>query len=237
MISKATNDLFNADFTNGEVILIDKDAGISSFGIVRKLRRILGVKKIGHAGTLDPLATGLMILCTGKKTKEISTFQDQYKVYSGIISIGKRTASMDSETEVIEEKDFSNVSFDDIESVRKTFLGKIMQLPPMYSALKHKGKALYKYARKGTEVKRFPREVEIHEFYITKTDLPDIHFEIKCSKGTYIRVIADDFGNMLGCGGYLKKLRREAIGQYQVADAYTLNELEEQVNSIAADKG
>lgn len=236
MISKATNDLYAADFQSGEVLLIDKDSGISSFGIVRKLRKILGVKKIGHAGTLDPNATGLLIFCTGKKTKEISNYQDQFKVYSGIITLGKRTPSMDSETDVIEEKDYSLITKTEIENVRKSFLGEIKQLPPMYSALKHKGKALYKYARKGQDIKREFRLVEIYDFKINTIDLPDVSFELKCSKGTYIRVIADDFGQKLGCGAYLKKLRREAIGQYNVRDAYTITEFENAINSIPVEK-
>lgn len=232
MISKATNDFGKFDFNNGEVILIDKDADKSSFNIVHKLRKITGVKKIGHAGTLDPKATGLLILCTGKKTKEISKFQDLKKVYSGIITLGKKTSSMDSETETLEEKSTVDITPEKIEEVRKTFLGKIMQLPPMYSAIKHKGKSLYKYARKGVEIERQLREVEIYDFEITKYIEPDVYFKITCSKGTYIRVIADDFGNKLGCGGYLKKLRREAIGEYSVDNAYTIDEFEKKFNSI-----
>lgn len=232
MISKATNDFGKFDFDNGEVILIDKDADKSSFNIVHRLRKITGVKKIGHAGTLDPKATGLLILCTGKKTKEISKFQDLKKVYSGIITLGKKTSSMDSETETLEEKSTVDITPEKIEEVRKTFLGKIMQLPPMYSAIKHKGKSLYKYARKGVEIERQLREVEIYDFEITKYIEPDVYFKITCSKGTYIRVIADDFGNKLGCGGYLKKLRREAIGEYSVENAYTIDEFEKKFNSI-----
>lgn len=236
MISKATNDFSKFDFTDGEVILIDKDGDHSSFSIVHKLRKITGIKKIGHAGTLDPKATGLLILCTGKKTKEISRFQELKKVYSGIIALGKSTASMDAETETLEEYDTSEISAEIIEEVRKTFLGKIMQLPPMYSALKHKGKSLYKYARKGIEIQRQPREVEIYDFEIEKYIEPDIYFKITCSKGTYIRVIADDFGKKLGCGGYLKKLRRDAIGEYKVDDAYTIEEFEKEFNSISVNK-
>ncbi len=233
MISKATNDLKSFDFTNGEVILIDKDSDISSFGIIRRLRGITGIKKIGHAGTLDPKATGLMILCSGKKTKTISSYQDMKKVYSGIITLGKITASMDSEMEATEEKNTSDVTLENIEEVRKTFLGIIQQVPPMYSAIKHKGRSLYKYARKGIEIKRFPREIEVYDFEIIKYDEPDIYFNITCSKGTYIRVIADDFGKKLGCGAFLGKLRREAIGEYNVDTAYTINEFEKEFNSIA----
>lgn len=236
MISKATNDFSKFDFTNGEVILIDKDADRSSFNIVYKLRKITGVKKIGHAGTLDPKATGLLILCTGKKTKEISKFQDLKKVYTGIITLGKKTPSMDSETGVLEEKSTGDITSEKIEEVRKTFLGKILQLPPMYSAIKHKGKSLYKYARKGVEIERQLREVEIYDFEITKYIEPDVHFKITCSKGTYIRVIADDFGNKLGCGGYLKKLRREAIGEYSADKAFTIDEFEKKFNSISVSR-
>lgn len=235
MISKATNDLSTFDFTNGEVILIDKDEGISSFSIVHKLRKITGIKKIGHAGTLDPKATGLLILCTGKKTKEISKFQELKKVYSGIISLGKTSPSMDLETELSDVKQTDFVNLEILNETRNLFLGKILQLPPMYSALKHKGKALYKYARKGIEVERNPREVDIFDFTIEKYIEPDVYFRITCSKGTYIRVIADDFGKKLGTGGYLKKLRREAIGQFDVESAFTIKEFEKVFNSISVD--
>lgn len=236
MISKATNDFSNFDFTNGEVILIDKDLHASSFNVVYKLRKITGIKKIGHAGTLDPLATGLLISCTGKKTKEISHFQDLKKVYSGKIILGKRTASMDAETDVIEEHDTSDITLEKIISVKEAFVGKIEQTPPMYSAVKHKGKSLYKYARKGVEIERNSRSVEIYDFEISNYVNPEIHFRISCSKGTYIRAIANDLGDKLGCGGYLKELRREAIGQYNVDVAFTIKEFEKEFNSITVDK-
>ncbi|KUG25059.1 trna pseudouridine synthase b [hydrocarbon metagenome] len=236
MINKATNEFLNFDFTNGEVILIDKDEGISSFGIVNKLRKITGIKKIGHAGTLDPKATGLLIICTGKKTKEISKFQDLIKVYSGIISLGRTSRSMDSETELSGSVKTDFVNLEKLNEVRNFFLGKIQQIPPMYSALKHKGKSLYKYARKGIEIKRESREVEIYNFIIEKYIEPDVYFRISCSKGTYIRVIADDFGKKIGTGGYLKKLRREAIGQYNVESAFTINEFEKVFNSISVNR-
>ncbi len=226
MITKTSGDLSHCDYASGEVILIDKEKGKSSFNAVHRIRKIVKVKKVGHAGTLDPAATGLLIICVGKKTKEIYKYQDLGKTYSGIIEIGKRTASMDAETEVIEEKSFSDVTKETIEEVKKSFLGEIQQVPPMYSALKHKGKALYKLARKGVEVKREPRSVTIYEFEILNINLPEIEFRIKCSKGTYIRVIADDFGRKLGCGGYLKALRRDAIGEYKVDDALTVDEFE-----------
>lgn len=234
MITKTTNDFSGLDFHNGEVILIDKAKGLTSFSIVHKVRKAVKVKKVGHAGTLDPEATGLLIICTGKKTKEIYKYQDFDKTYTGIISLGKSTPSMDAETEFSEEKSLKGIGNDEIEEVRKSFLGNIKQMPPMYSAIKHKGKSLYEYARKGVEIKREPREVTISKFEVTKTDLPDLHFEIVCSKGTYIRVIADDFGKKLGCGAYLKSLRRTAIGDYKVEDAFEINEFRKIAEKMTA---
>jgi len=224
MITNKIIDLSHVDYPSGEVILIDKEKGKSSFNIVYRVRKIVNVKKVGHAGTLDPAATGLMIVCVGKMTKEIYKYQDLEKTYSGTIELGKNTSSMDAETEVLEEKDYSFVSEKMIEDVRKTFLGDIKQIPPMYSALKQNGKRLYKLARKGVEVERQPRDVTIYDFEITRVELPEIDFRIKCSKGTYIRVIANDFGEKLNCGGYLKSLRRDAIGVYSVKDALTVDE-------------
>ena len=233
MITKASNDLTHNDYTSGEVILIDKEKGKTSFNAVHRIRKIVNVKKVGHAGTLDPAATGLLIVCVGKKTKEIYKYQDLEKTYTGIIELGKKTPSMDSETEAISEKSFADVTNEMIEVVRSSFVGEIQQIPPMYSALKHKGRALYKYARAGVEIKRDPRNVTIYEFEILKADLPEIEFKIRCSKGTYIRVIADDFGEKLGCGGYLRKLRREAIGEYKVEEALTVDEFGKKNNFIA----
>lgn len=224
MITKQTKDLQNLDYLSGQVILIDKPANWTSFDVVAKVRRLIKVKKVGHAGTLDPLATGLLIVCTGKKTKEISNYQDQRKKYSGIITLGKSSPSMDLATDITEKSLPENLTEEKIHEVRNKFLGKIEQVPPMFSAIKHKGKALYKLARKGKEVEREPRQVEIYSFDITKIDLPEIHFEIACSKGTYIRVIANDFGNEIGSGGVLSLLRRTEIGDYNVDDAYKMNE-------------
>lgn len=227
MITSKAIDLKHIDYSAGQVILIDKEKGKSSFNVVYRVRKIVGVKKVGHAGTLDPAATGLMIVCIGRaKTKEIYKYQDLDKVYTGTIELGKRTPSMDAETEVIEEKDFSYITSEMLEETRKSFLGDIEQIPPMYSALKQNGKRLYKLARKGEEVKRKPRSITIFEFDITRVKLPEIDFKIKCSKGTYIRVIADDFGKKLECGGYLKALRRESIGEYSVDDAFTIDDFQ-----------
>ena len=231
MITKQTKDLQTLDFLAGQVILIDKPVNWTSFNVVSRVRRLTKVKKVGHAGTLDPLATGLLIVCTGKKTKEISEYQAQRKKYTGIITLGKSSPSMDLATEITETVLPDDLSEEKILSVRNKFLGNIEQVPPMFSALKHKGKALYKLARAGKEVERAPRQVEIFLFDITKIDLPDIHFEIACSKGTYIRVIADDFGKELGCGGILSLLRRTEIGDYKVDDAFDLDEFTAMFNN------
>jgi len=222
MITKETNDFEKIDFVNGEVILIDKPAGWSSFKVVRKIRQAINVKKVGHAGTLDPAATGLLILATGKKTKSIFEFQALEKTYTGTITLGKISPSMDMETEITSEKPFSHISKEMIYKVRDEFIGSIKQIPPMYSAIKYKGKSLYHLARKGKEVEREPREVVVSNFKITNIDIPNIDFEITCSKGTYIRVIANDFGDKLGCGGLLSSLRRTKIGNYSVDDAFTV---------------
>jgi len=219
MITKETADYTKFDFQSGEVILIDKPIGWTSFKVVEKIRWAVQVKKVGHAGTLDPLATGLLIICTGKKTKEISQFQDQKKTYAGKIILGKTSASMDMETEIKETKIPESVTADQILKVRDSFIGRIMQIPPMFSAVKIKGRSLYKIARKGKEVEREPREVQVDKFEIINISIPEIEFEIVCSKGTYIRSIANDLGEKLGCGGILGSLRRTGIGAYSVNDA------------------
>ncbi len=232
MITKQTKDLQTLDYLAGQVILIDKPVNWTSFNVVSRVRRLTKVKKVGHAGTLDPLATGLLIVCTGKKTKEISEYQAQRKKYTGIITLGKSSPSMDMATEITETILPDNLSEKKILSARNKFLGNIEQVPPMFSALKHKGKALYKLARAGKEVERAPRQAKIFSFDIKKIELPDIHFEIACSKGTYIRVIADDFGKEIGCGGILSLLRRTEIGDYKVDDAFDLEELTAKFNEV-----
>lgn len=224
MISKQTRNPQTFDYAAGQVILIDKPVNWTSFDVVNKIRRLIKVKKVGHAGTLDPLATGLLIVCTGKKTKDIYQYQDQKKKYTGIITLGKTSPSMDLGTEVSEHKLPDDLTEEKILSVRDKFLGNIEQIPPMFSAIKHKGKPLYKIARAGKEIERDSRLVEIYSFEIMKIDLPDIYFEISCSKGTYIRVIANDFGKELGCGALLTLLRRTEIGEFRVDDAVNLNE-------------
>ncbi len=227
VLTKKTD--FSIDRENGGFVLIDKYADWTSFDVVNKLRRLLKIKKIGHSGTLDPFATGLLIIAYGKMTKRLSEFQNGDKEYTGTIYLGKSTLSFDGETEVVSERSPENIDEEKIFAVRDKLLASEEQIPPMYSAKKYKGKALYKYARKGKEVEREPVKIKIYEFEITRIELPEVDFRIRVSKGTYIRVIANDFGKMLGCGGYLKTLRRTAIDKYKVEDAFTIDEFTEKL--------
>lgn len=216
--------------------LIDKSQGWTSFDAVNKIRRISRIKKVGHAGTLDPAATGLLIICSGKRTKLIDGYQAQEKVYSGTITLGFTTPSYDSETEKVFVADPSKVTQNQIEEViRKQFTGEIKQIPPMYSALKVDGKKLYELARKGKEVKREPRTVTISEFKITRFEKGELDFLITCTKGTYIRSLANDLGQSLETGGYLSALRREKIGDYSVADSWTITQFEEHCRAYLAE--
>lgn len=207
----------NSVFTNC-ILLADKPIGFTSADIVRIFKKSFDIKKIGHSGTLDPKATGLLVLCTGKMTKRITEFIDYDKEYEGVIKIGATTKSFDTETEEENLKDVSNVTEDDIMKVRESFLGEISQLPPMYSALKHKGKPLYKFARKGKEIERKLRTLYVSEFDVWKKSPAEIGFRISSSKGAYIRCIANDFGEKLGVGGYLKELRRTRIGNFRLEE-------------------
>jgi tRNA pseudouridine55 synthase len=227
IITNQIPDLSDADFSEGEIILIDKPSGPTSFQVVSKIRKITGVKKVGHSGTLDPKASGLMIVCTGKKTKEMDRFINLNKTYSGIIRLGLMSPSMDTETECSELPLPEDLNEKKILEVRDNFLGEIEQTPPMYSAVKVKGKKLYNLARKGKSIERESRKVFVEKFEIDKVDLPDIHFTIICSKGTFIRVIADDFGKKLNTGGILLELRRTGIGEFRVADAFSIERFSE----------
>jgi tRNA pseudouridine55 synthase len=227
MISKKTSLDNYPDFQNGETILIDKPLRISSFRVIEKVRKIINFRKIGHAGTLDPLATGLLILCTGKKTKEIEKYQGLKKVYTGTITLGLYSESFDLETETSRFPIPEDVNEEKIVSLSRQFCGEIEQLPPMYSAIKKNGKRLYHSARKGKEVERKERKIFIYDFVINKVELPDVHFTIECSKGTYIRAIANDFGKALGTRAVLSALRRNSIGEFNVNDAFELKELSE----------
>ncbi len=210
----------------GAALLVDKDLNWTSFDVVARLRSLLRIKKIGHAGTLDPLATGLLIICCGKATKSIDGFQAQEKEYLATLRLGATTATFDAEMEEENVRDVSTLSQHDIETVVSGFVGDIEQIPPMYSARKVGGKRLYDLARKGTEVEREARQVHVACIDILGVELPLVSVRIQCSKGTYIRSLAHDIGERLGCGAYLKSLRRSAIGEYRVDTALRMSELE-----------
>ena len=214
----------------GEIILVDKPLGWSSFQAVNKLKYLLKNKfnlpkkfKIGHAGTLDPLATGLLIVCTGKKTKTISDIQAQRKEYTGTIVVGATTPSYDLETEVDQIFDTDHITADLIHQTTRQFMGEIDQKPPVFSAIKKDGVRLYEHARAGEIVEVASRKTTMYEFEITRTALPEINFRISCSKGTYIRSIAFDFGLALGSGGHLSALRRTKIGDFDVEKATSID--------------
>ena len=222
----------------GEILLINKPLKWTSFQVVNKIRWLIKTKfnikkiKVGHAGTLDPLADGLLIICTGKMTKKIDQFQNLDKIYTGNFFLGATTPSYDLETEVNSVKPINNISEKLISKALKSFNGKITQTPPIFSAIKHKGKKLYEYARKGETVKIKEREVLIHEFIITKYQLPELSFLVKCSKGTYIRSLANDFGKKLKCGAYLSKLTRTAIGNHLLEDSISIEDFEKTLGQI-----
>jgi len=219
-------------YQEGRVLLIDKPLNWTSFQVVNKIRWLIkqqfSIKKIkvGHAGTLDPLATGLLILCTGKFTKKIETYQAQVKEYTGTITLGATTPSYDLESEIDQKFDISEISEEDILKNTQQFLGEIQQQPPIFSALKKNGKRLYEYAREGSKIDIPSRAVTIKEFEITKIELPCIEFRIVCGKGTYIRSLAHDFGRSLNNGAHLSGLRRTKIGEFRVEDAISVLEFE-----------
>lgn len=201
------------------VFLVDKDPTWTSFDVVNKIRRTMREKKVGHAGTLDPLATGLVIVCTGKGTKRIDSFMGMDKEYTGTIVLGATTPSYDLETQPDAEFPIRHITEERIRKVAESFIGAQEQIPPMYSAIKIDGKKLYELARKGKEKKREPRAVEIKEFEITRIALPEVDFRVVVSKGTYIRSLAFDFGKACDSGAYLGKLRRTGIGDFRVENA------------------
>jgi tRNA pseudouridine55 synthase len=212
------------NFEEGAVILIDKPLEWTSFDVVNKVRNTIRVKKVGHAGTLDPLATGLLILCSGKMTKKIDEYQAQEKEYEGELVLGKTTPSCDLETEVDKEFDITGITEEMIRANVPQFIGLIQQTPPIYSAIKVDGVPLYKKARNGESVEIKPREVMISEFEITEIKLPVIKFRVVCSKGTYIRSLVRDFGAALNNGAYMSGLRRTRIGTFHVKDAEQLTD-------------
>ena len=219
-------------FAEGKVLLLDKPIHWTSFDVVKKLRSLLRIKKIGHAGTLDPLASGLLIICTGKYTKKINEFMAQEKEYTGAITIGAVTPTYDLESLPEQQKDYSTISESLIHEAAKKFVGEIEQLPPVYSALKKAGTPLYELARRGAEIELKPRKINIQLFEITSIELPVIYFKVVCSTGTYIRSLAHDLGQELCCGAYLSGLRRTAIGDTRADDAISVTEFIEELEVL-----
>ena len=226
------------DFVNGAMLLIDKPLNWTSFDCVNKIRGALKAKlqmkklKVGHAGTLDPLATGLLLICTGKWTKKIDGLQGMPKQYTGSLKLGATTPSYDAETEEDNQFPIEGITEEMLHNATTPFTGQIEQVPPMYSALKKDGVALYKMAREGKTIERKARTVTIDTFDLTNIDLPQVHFLVDCTKGTYIRSLAHDFGASLNNGAYLSSLVRTKIGEYSVADANGMDAVLEKISAV-----
>ena len=215
----------SVDIKEGKVILIDKPINWTSFDVVKYIRKSLEHKfkikkiKVGHAGTLDPLATGLLIICIGKQTKNISKYQDLAKTYTGKFKLGESTPSFDAETDVNEKFEYDHITINNLKKLANEFIGNSLQKPPIFSAIKKDGKRLYNYARENKEIEIDKREIQIYDFEILDFNSPYVEFKIDCSKGTYIRTIANDFGKRLNSGSYLYELRRTKIGEFSVLNA------------------
>jgi tRNA pseudouridine55 synthase len=222
-------------YLEGKVLLIDKPLKWTSFDMVKKVRWLTKIMKVGHAGTLDPLATGLLIICTGKYTKQINDYMGMPKEYTGSMVLGATTASYDLEQEpenFKSIKDIEAITELAIQEATKQFIGTILQMPPQHSAIKKDGKRLYESARQGIEVKVDPRQITIQKFEITKINLPNIEFRVLCSTGTYIRSLVHDFGQALGVGAYMSGLRRTKIGTFNVEDAMQWEDLEQEIKDL-----
>lgn len=221
-------------YLDGKVLLFDKPLHWTSFDMVRKIRNITRVRKVGHAGTLDPLATGLLIVCTGKFTKKINEYMGMEKEYTGTFTLGAVTPTYDLESEPQDHKTYTHLTEEAIQKTTEQFTGEIMQVPPIHSAIKQEGKPVYLAARKGVDVKLEPRPITIYSFTIEKIELPVLHFRVVCSTGTYIRSLAHDFGAALGVGGYMSSLRRTRIGTFSVNDARSIEGFEQEIRQLAA---
>lgn len=226
------------DFRAGQIMLIDKPLDWTSFQVVNKVRWLLCKQfkikklKVGHAGTLDPLASGLLILCIGKATKQIESFQNLAKEYTGTFHLGATTPSYDLETEIDQTYPTEHIDEELLLKTKEQFIGNIQQAPPVFSAIKQKGKRLFEYARKGQEVEIPTREIQINEFDISRIELPEVDFRVNCGKGTYIRSLAHDYGKALNSGAHLTALRRTKIGDYNVENAYSIESVEEYILSL-----
>jgi tRNA pseudouridine55 synthase len=216
-------------YAEGKVLLIDKPLTWTSFDAVKKIRILTRISKIGHAGTLDPLATGLLIICTGKFTKKINEYMAREKEYTGSFTLGATTPTYDRESEPTDFRPLEHLTQEQIREATVRFTGEILQVPPIHSAIKMEGKPAYIMARKGQDVKMEPRKVTISLFEITAIDLPVVHFKVVCTTGTYIRSLAYDFGQALGCGAYLSSLCRTRIGEFKLEDAMSLVDFEKEL--------
>jgi tRNA pseudouridine55 synthase len=220
----------------GQVLLVDKPLHWTSFDVVRKLRSLIRIKKIGHAGTLDPLASGLLIVCTGKFTKKINEYMGMEKEYTGTFTLGAVTPTYDLESEPTDHSDATNISEAQLHAATQPFIGAIQQVPPIHSAIKQNGKPVYLKARKGIEVELEPRNITIHAFTIEKIEMPVVHFKVVCSTGTYIRSLAHDYGKQLGCGAYLSSLRRTRIGTFLASDALNMEQWETAIKAKSSER-
>ncbi len=221
-------------FLEGKVLLLDKPIGWTSFNMVQKVRHLTKVAKVGHAGTLDPLATGLLIICTGKFTKQINNYMGMTKEYAGSMVIGATTPTYDLESEPENFQSIDHITEEQIKDATRQFIGEILQMPPQHSAIKKDGKRLYESARQGIEVKVDPRPITIESFEITHIQLPQIDFKVVCSTGTYIRSLVKDFGDALGVGAYMSALRRTKIGAFNVDDAMQWENLQKDIEQLLA---
>jgi len=220
------------EFAQGKMLLIDKRLKWTSFDAVKKVRILTKISKVGHAGTLDPLATGLLIICTGKFTKQINTYMAQEKEYTGSFTLGAITPTYDLESAPEDVKEYAHLTEEEIRKATEQFIGEIEQIPPAHSAIKKDGIPVYKLARKGKEVKLDPRKVTISIFEITNIVGPVVYFRVVCSTGTYIRSLANDFGKVLGCGAYLSSLRRTKIGEFNVESAQSIEEFDSYIQQL-----
>ena len=223
-------------YESGQVILIDKPLDWTSFDVVRKIRNTIRIKKVGHAGTLDPLASGLLIVCTGKFTKKINEYMGMEKEYTGTITLGAITPTYDLESEPVDIKDTASITAEQLNKATQRFIGTIQQVPPIHSAIKQAGKPVYLAARQGLDVKMEPRKVTISQFCIEKIEMPVIHFRVICGTGTYIRSLAHDYGQALECGGYLSSLRRTRIGIFEAAKAMSVDDFVKKIKGESSER-
>ena len=226
----------NNTFEEGQVLLINKPLEWTSFDVVRKIRGLIKIKKVGHAGTLDPLATGLLILCTGKFTKRINEYMAQEKEYTGTFTFGATTPTYDRESEPVNIKDYSSITREQLQAITQQFTGEILQVPPMHSAIKKDGKRVYELARQGLTIELEPRKITIKEFEITAVELPVVHFRVVCTTGTYIRSLANDVGAVAGCGAYLSSLCRTRIGSFTLDKSMTMEQAESWIREVVSNK-